>query len=224
MRGLLPACLVLAWWLWRAIQGARHAGVTSFLKDCRAKCKQRTEQCWSFASLGFLFSVGDFALSYLITVGIPHKHYPWTDFCAEIVVNLDFSSFTKMTAVLWGACSYKCQAYNLKRKCFAVQNIRTADWSEEVAPFWGAVIKSAVSADGIRGLFKAGWTTIKVPHSFKTMTLVFYAVICWQCAAHVSHSPNLNHVGRDWKTRSQCILSLLASSISCFLKAISLPT
>ena len=44
----------------------------------------------------------------------------------------------------------------------AVQNIRTADWSEEVAPFWGAVIKSAVSADGIRGLFKAGWTTIKV--------------------------------------------------------------
>ena len=44
----------------------------------------------------------------------------------------------------------------------SVQNIQTADWSEEVAPFWGAVIKSAVSADGIRGLFKAGWTTIKV--------------------------------------------------------------
>lgn len=43
-----------------------------------------------------------------------------------------------------------------------VQNIKTADWSEEVAPFWGAVIKSAISADGIRGLFKAGWTTIKV--------------------------------------------------------------
>ena len=43
-----------------------------------------------------------------------------------------------------------------------MQNIKTADWSEEVAPFWGAVIKSAVSADGIKGLFKAGWTTIKV--------------------------------------------------------------
>jgi hypothetical protein len=37
-----------------------------------------------------------------------------------------------------------------------------ADWSQEVAPFWGAVIKSALSTEGFSGLFKAGWTTIKV--------------------------------------------------------------
>ena len=43
-----------------------------------------------------------------------------------------------------------------------LQNIKTADWSDEVAPFWGAVIKSAVSLEGIKGLFTAGWTTIKV--------------------------------------------------------------
>lgn len=43
-----------------------------------------------------------------------------------------------------------------------LQDIKTADWSQEVAPFWGAVIKSALSTQGFSGLFKAGWTTIKV--------------------------------------------------------------
>ena len=43
-----------------------------------------------------------------------------------------------------------------------MQDIKTADWSQEVAPFWGAVIKSALSTEGFSGLFKAGWTTIKV--------------------------------------------------------------
>ena len=42
------------------------------------------------------------------------------------------------------------------------QDIKTADWSDEVAPFWGAVIKSAMSGKGLQGLFKAGWSTIKV--------------------------------------------------------------
>ena len=45
--------------------------------------------------------------------------------------------------------------------CILPQEIKTADWSEEVAPFWGAVIRSALSAEGFSGLFKAGWTTIK---------------------------------------------------------------
>ena len=40
-------------------------------------------------------------------------------------------------------------------------DIKTADWSEEVAPFWGEVIKSAFTSEGISGLLKAGWTTIK---------------------------------------------------------------
>jgi len=40
-------------------------------------------------------------------------------------------------------------------------NIKTADWSDEVAPFWGAVIQSALTGKGMSGLLKAGWTTIK---------------------------------------------------------------
>eukprot|EP00884_Botryococcus_braunii_P011260 jgi/Botrbrau1/20134/Bobra.0173s0036.1 len=40
-------------------------------------------------------------------------------------------------------------------------DIKTADWSEEVAPFWGAVIRSALSVRGFLGLLRAGWTTIK---------------------------------------------------------------
>lgn len=40
-------------------------------------------------------------------------------------------------------------------------DIKTADWSEEVAPFWGEVIKTAFTSEGIAGLLKAGWTTIK---------------------------------------------------------------
>lgn len=30
-----------------------------------------------------------------------------------------------------------------------------------MAPFWGEVVKSALTSEGILGLFKAGWTTIK---------------------------------------------------------------
>ena len=66
-----------------------------------------------------------------------------------------------------------CKAYYLPKWCSindyeklfkanGLQGIKTADWSEEVAPFWGAVIKSALSAQGFMGLFKAGITTIKV--------------------------------------------------------------
>lgn len=39
--------------------------------------------------------------------------------------------------------------------------MKTTDWSAEVAPFWGEVIKSAFTAEGVSGLLKAGWTTIK---------------------------------------------------------------
>lgn len=47
---------------------------------------------------------------------------------------------------------------------WVAQDIRIDDWSEAVSPFWGAVIKSALSTQGFAGLFKAGWTTIKVCH------------------------------------------------------------
>jgi hypothetical protein len=42
-----------------------------------------------------------------------------------------------------------------------LQDIKTADWSNEVAPFWGEVVKSALTSEGMMGLLKAGWTTIK---------------------------------------------------------------
>ena len=48
----------------------------------------------------------------------------------------------------------------------AMQDVRTDDWSEAVSPFWGAVIKSALSAEGVMGLMKAGWTTVKVCFRF----------------------------------------------------------
>lgn len=41
-------------------------------------------------------------------------------------------------------------------------DIKVSDWSNEVAPFWGAVIRTALTGQGISGLLRAGWTTIKV--------------------------------------------------------------
>jgi tocopherol O-methyltransferase len=46
-------------------------------------------------------------------------------------------------------------------KAAGLTDVKSADWSEEVAPFWGEVIKSALSVRGIVGLLQAGWTTIK---------------------------------------------------------------
>ena len=42
-----------------------------------------------------------------------------------------------------------------------LQNIRTADWSTAVAPFWNVVIDSAITPQAIWGLLTAGWTTIQ---------------------------------------------------------------
>lgn len=39
--------------------------------------------------------------------------------------------------------------------------LRTADWSEAVAPFWDVVIGSALQWDSIAGLLQTGWTTIQ---------------------------------------------------------------
>jgi len=44
----------------------------------------------------------------------------------------------------------------------SMQDVRVDDWSAAVSPFWGAVIRSALSAEGVMGLMKAGWTTVKV--------------------------------------------------------------
>lgn len=37
-----------------------------------------------------------------------------------------------------------------------MQDIKAADWSDYVAPFWPAVIKSALSWKGITSLLKSG--------------------------------------------------------------------
>ena len=40
-------------------------------------------------------------------------------------------------------------------------DIKTEDWSPDVAPFWGEVIKTALTPRGVVGLLKAGWGTIR---------------------------------------------------------------
>ncbi|MCB0581482.1 MAG: class I SAM-dependent methyltransferase [Phaeodactylibacter sp.] len=39
--------------------------------------------------------------------------------------------------------------------------VRTADWTNAVAPFWGAVMRSAFQWRSVKGLLKAGWPTLK---------------------------------------------------------------
>ena len=39
--------------------------------------------------------------------------------------------------------------------------VQSADWSKSVAPFWKAVIRTALRWSSVRGLLKAGWPTIK---------------------------------------------------------------
>lgn len=41
------------------------------------------------------------------------------------------------------------------------QNVQTADWTTAVAPFWQAVIRSALSWSSVKGLLKAGLPTLK---------------------------------------------------------------
>ncbi|CAH9143029.1 unnamed protein product [Cuscuta epithymum] len=43
----------------------------------------------------------------------------------------------------------------------SLQDIKASDWSENVAPFWPAVIKSAFTWKGITSLLRSGWKTIK---------------------------------------------------------------
>ncbi|XP_042504081.1 probable tocopherol O-methyltransferase, chloroplastic isoform X2 [Macadamia integrifolia] len=41
------------------------------------------------------------------------------------------------------------------------KDIKAADWSEYVAPFWPAVIRSALTWKGLTSLLRSGWKTIK---------------------------------------------------------------
>jgi tocopherol O-methyltransferase len=49
------------------------------------------------------------------------------------------------------------------------QQIRTADWSTAVAPFWDVVIDSTFNFEAIVGLLTSGWTTIQAALSLGLM-------------------------------------------------------
>lgn len=50
------------------------------------------------------------------------------------------------------------------------KNVRTADWSEQVAPFWKAVIRSSLKWQSFKGLLSAGWPVIKGAWAMRYMT------------------------------------------------------
>ena len=52
-------------------------------------------------------------------------------------------------------------------------NVIVADWSDQVAPFWQAVIQSAMKLKSLRGLLKAGLPTIKGAIAMRYMTQGF---------------------------------------------------
>ncbi len=49
-------------------------------------------------------------------------------------------------------------------------DLRVADWSTAVAPFWNVVIDSAITPQAILGLIKAGWKTIEAALSLRLMS------------------------------------------------------
>lgn len=51
--------------------------------------------------------------------------------------------------------------YQALAKDCGFQSIQTADWTEAVAPFWDAVIASALSLEALAGLIQAGWPTLQ---------------------------------------------------------------
>lgn len=50
------------------------------------------------------------------------------------------------------------------------EQVKAADWSDAVAPFWKAVIRSAFSTKGISGLLRSGWSTFKGAWAMRYMT------------------------------------------------------
>jgi tocopherol O-methyltransferase len=64
------------------------------------------------------------------------------------------------------------------------QQLRTADWSTAVAPFWDVVIDSAFTPSAIVGLLLSGWTTIQAALSLGLMQrgyqrgLIRFGLLC----------------------------------------------
>ncbi|MGQ4645944.1 methyltransferase domain-containing protein [Lyngbya aestuarii] len=64
------------------------------------------------------------------------------------------------------------------------ENLRTADWSDAVEPFWDIVIDSALEPAAIVDLLQSGWTTVEAALSLGLMSrgyrrgLVRYGLLC----------------------------------------------
>ncbi|MBU7581981.1 MAG: methyltransferase domain-containing protein [Nostoc sp. TH1S01] len=67
-----------------------------------------------------------------------------------------------------------------------LKNIRTADWSVAVAPFWNVVIDSAITPSAIFGLLRSGWNTIQGALALGLMSrgyergLIKFGLVCGQ--------------------------------------------
>ena len=59
--------------------------------------------------------------------------------------------------------------YEAIARSVGFEQIRTADWSAAVAPFWDDVIGSAFTPAAILGLLRSGWTTIQAALSLGLM-------------------------------------------------------
>lgn len=65
-----------------------------------------------------------------------------------------------------------------------LKNIRTADWSDAVAPFWDIVMDSAFEPKAIFGLLQSGWSTIQAALSLGLMSrgyrrgLIRFGLLC----------------------------------------------
>ncbi len=74
--------------------------------------------------------------------------------------------------------------YEQLARSLSWHNIRTADWSTAVAPFWDVVIDSAFNPAAIVGLLFSGWQTIEAALSLGLMKrgyergLVRFGVLC----------------------------------------------
>jgi len=51
------------------------------------------------------------------------------------------------------------EQYKKEFAALGIQDVRIDDWTEDVAPFWAAVLQSAFTAKGLRGLMSVGPTT-----------------------------------------------------------------
>jgi tocopherol O-methyltransferase len=74
--------------------------------------------------------------------------------------------------------------YEQIAQALPLTNLRTADWSAEVAPFWDLVIDSAFNPIALWGILTTGWATIEAALSLGLMStgykqgLIRYGLLC----------------------------------------------